>query len=90
MPNDESNEVQIGGFSPVFLTKPQMLEAFGRQSKHSPLERCLEGQPQGGGGQKLRVLFSESLWLIVALGELVTVTLSHGKSISSFCNQGSQ
>lgn len=51
MPNAKSNEVQIGGFSLVFLTKSQMLRArklLERQRKHSPLERCLWRQPPGG------------------------------------------
>lgn len=51
MPNAKSNEVQIGGFSLVFLTKSQMLKARklleGKENTHLWKGACW-WQPPGG------------------------------------------
>lgn len=91
MPNAKSNEVQIGGFSLIFVTKSQMLKVRklleGKENTHLWKGAC-GGSRREGRGQEPRTLFFESWRLIISLGELVAATLSLGKIISSFCNQG--
>lgn len=68
MPNAKSNEVQIGGFSPVFLAKSQMLKARklleGKENTHLWKGACGGGGGhQEGRGQTRRTLFPGSWWL---------------------------
>lgn len=66
MPNAKSNEVQIGGFSLVFLTKSQMLKARklleGKENTHLWKGACGGSRREGGSWAEAA---SSVLWILV-------------------------